>query len=176
MKFEASLSGQKIQTRIREMAKEIAEHYNSDFPYLVAIANGGCFPGVDLSRALFDIGIDTEIAFPNLSTYEDSQKPTKDPVFQADFYKLPLRGRHVLFIEDILDTGKTITYAIGEARRQGAKSVAAAFLFAKPAEILKVPYKPDFVGFHIPARWAKGNGLDTRGLGRGDRRLLLKIE
>lgn len=158
------------------MAQEIKKVYKDERPYLVAIANGGCFIGVDLSRALFNIGIDTEISFPNLSTYGNDQKPTKEPVFQADFYALPLKDRHVLFVEDILDTGRTISYAVKEAQKQGAKSVKGAFLFAKPAEILQVEYKPDFVGFHIPARWAKGNGLDTKGLGRGDGRLLLKAD
>jgi len=158
--FVVSISAEKIQTRILEMAAEISRDYEDKKPIFVCILNGAFIFAADLFRAL---SIECEITFLKLSSYSGTQ--STGVVSKISEIKVNLKDRHVVILEDIVDTGETAVYIVEEMKRHQAADVRFASLLIKP-KALQHTVRPDYVGFEVPNDFLVGYGLDYDGLGR----------
>jgi hypoxanthine phosphoribosyltransferase len=159
--FKPFLSEAILQKRIKEMSQEIDLHYvGLPPPLFIAILNGSFIFAADLMRACT---MACEISFVKLQSYEgtDSTGTVQTMIGLA----ADVVGRDLIIVEDIVDTGRTLSVFLAQIRTQNPKSVTVATLLLKP-DALTVPFKPDFCGFVIPNKFVVGYGLDYDGLGR----------
>lgn len=160
--FELFISEQEIQAKLFSIGSDIREKYKDSRPLFIGVLNGAFMFAADLIRACGDL--DCEIIFVKLSSYEgmaSSGKVISVIGVNADV----VRDRDVIIIEDIVDTGKTMTDFMATLQTYQPKSVALATMFLKP-DALEHPVKTDYVGFSIPNKFIIGYGLDYDGLGR----------
>lgn len=172
--FEILIPHHEIVRKIPQMANQIAQDYAGNWPYILALANGAAFFGVDLCRALFDKGIDTEFELVHVESYGLGKVPYKIPQLNERFHNLAIANRRVLLVDDVLDTGQTLQLVSNATLKAGATDVKTAVLARKPQSVRKVVFEADYVGFNIENRWIEGGGLDTAKLGRGRRDIIAK--
>jgi hypoxanthine phosphoribosyltransferase len=158
----ALISADRIAKRVEEMGREISEVYaDIDTPLvLVVILKGATVFAADLLRSL---SIPAELEFVSAASYGSGTSPGK--LRLAHMVEGPLVGRHVLLIEDIIDSGRTVTAIERRLRRMKPASLRLAALLDRPAR-REVETKIDFTGFVIPDRFVIGYGLDYAGLYR----------
>ncbi|MDP0500055.1 MAG: hypoxanthine phosphoribosyltransferase [Verrucomicrobiota bacterium JB022] len=145
-----------IQARVQELGQAITNHYaNVDELTLVAVINGALPFTADLMRA---IQRPVRLDCIRVSSYQDQMRPATKPQI-LDRIHLDLRDRHVLIIDDILDTGNTMKRVMRELQHEKPASLALCVLLEKE-DRLEVDLKPDFVGFRIPDEFVVGYGLD----------------
>src|SRR6266403_2482521 len=153
--MEVLIPADKIRDRIENMAVEIARAYEGRPVTVVGVLNGCVVFMADLMRR---IDLPLRVAFLTASSYRgDATSPGK--LLIRDELLPPLTGRHVLLLDDILDTGKTLTRVVSHLLDRGAESVKVAVLLRKIGR-QEVPFEPDFVGFTIPDKFVIGYGLD----------------
>jgi hypoxanthine phosphoribosyltransferase len=157
------ISPQRIARRVREMGREISETYaDSDQPLvMVVILKGAAVFASDLLRAL---SIPAELEFVRASSY-GSGTSSSGRVKLAHMVEGPLTGRHVLLVEDIVDSGRTINVILKKLKKDRPASLRLAALLDRPAR-REEPVQIDFTGFVIPDRFVIGYGLDYAGLYR----------
>ena len=144
-----------IKRRIATMAEQLNADYAKKDMMVVAIVNGALIFTADLLRALRSpLRLDCLRA----SSYHDGTKAVGEPRI-IDQMKLDVRGHHVLLVDDILDTGKTLAAVAGLIKMKGAASVRTCVLLDKKAR-RTVPFEADYVGFEIPNEFVVGYGLD----------------
>ena len=154
---EILISEGMIQNRIRELGEQISEDYAGKEPIIISILKGGVYFLADLTRA---IKIPLEIDFIVVSSYGDSQE-TSGIVRLVKDLKEDIRSRHVILVEDIIDTGLTIDYLLGLLRSRRPASLEVCSLLSKPSRRkIDVPVK--YLGFEIPDKFAVGYGLDYK--------------
>jgi len=153
--LEVLLSQEQIQTRIKELGAEITREYSGLNPLLVGVLKGACFFLSDLLRA-----IDTRlgIEFMAISSYGSSTRTSGEVRIMKDL-DVPIEGRHILVVEDIVDTGLTLSYLLANLASRGAASVKLAALLDK-YERREKDVKIDYLGFQIPDAFVVGYGLD----------------
>jgi hypoxanthine phosphoribosyltransferase len=152
---EVLISHQQIRDRTAELGRLIAEDYRGKEPLLICILKGGLMFLADLMR---EIDLPLEIDFIAVSSYGDSTESSGVVRILMDLER-NIRGRHVLIVEDIIDTGRTLSYIIENLRTRGPASIKVCTLLDKPARReLEIPI--DYVGFTIPDRFVIGYGLD----------------
>ena len=158
----ALISADRIAKRVEEMGREISEVYaDIDTPLvLVVILKGATVFAADLLRSL---SIPAELEFVSAASYGSGTSPGK--LRLAHMVEGPLVGRHVLLIEDIIDSGRTVTAIEKRLRRMKPASLRLAALLDRPAR-REVETRIDFTGFVIPDRFVIGYGLDYAGLYR----------
>lgn len=159
--FEPYIEKERIAARIREIAKEVqADCPEGEVPLIICVLNGAFPFAADLFRAL---DIDAEITFVRLKSYEGmgSTGVVKEVVGLSE----DIKGRHVIVVEDIIDTGHTIVKLVNDLRAKEPAVIKIATLLFKP-EALKAKVEPDYVGFSIPPKFIIGFGLDLDGLAR----------
>ena len=150
------LSAQQIHDRVQQLGAEIDRDYPGGEPvYLVGVLKGACIFLADLARALT---IPARIEFIGISSY-GSGKTTSGQVQLTKDLDVPIEGHHVILVEDILDTGITLTYLAKMMQQRKPKSLRIATLLDKP-ERRQSPVKADYVGFQIPDEFVVGYGLD----------------
>lgn len=159
-KFESYLDAQTIHARIKEIAASINETYAGKKPLFVAILNGSFMFAADLFK---EVTIDAEICFIKLASYKGTQ--SSGQVITAIGLDVDLIDRHVILLEDIVDTGKTLSVFLPQIEHQQPASLKIATLLHKP-EATQYPLQLDYVGFAIPNKFVVGYGLDYDGLGR----------
>lgn len=159
--FVPYLEHDKIQARISELARQITEECRGTRPLFLCVLNGAFPFAADLFRAV-DLP-DAEISFIRLKSYEGTSSTgvVKEVIGLDD----DIEGRTVIVIEDIVDTGKTISNLVSDLRAKNPLDVKIATLLFKP-QSLKADVKPDYVGFEIPSDFIIGFGLDLDGLAR----------
>lgn len=158
--FQPFLAAEVIQQRVQELGKEIAKDYAGKRPLFLGLLNGAFVFAADLVRA---VGIECEISFVKVSSYVGlSSSGTVSTLIGLD---LDLTDRHVILVEDIVDTGRTLTEFKAQLASKNTASVVIATLLLKPAA-LQVPLSPEYVGFSIPTKFVIGYGLDYDQLGR----------
>lgn len=151
------LSEEDIQRRIAELAAQISEDYAGRNPLLVGVLKGVVFFMSDLLRA---ITIPVRLDFIAISRY-DPQGRTKGPVRLIKDLEETVEGQHLIFVEDVIDTGLTLSYLLRLLRTRGPASLEVCTLFNKPARRLaNIPLK--YKGFDLPDRFVVGYGLDYR--------------
>lgn len=148
-------SAQQIQKRVQEMGAQIGADYPDGSLHLVCILKGACFFLADLARA---IERDVVIDFIGISSYGRGQTSSGAVKLTKDL-DLAVEGADLLLVEDIVDTGVTLTYLINVLQQRKPRSVRIAALLDKPDRRLR-PVKAAYVGFQIPDEFVVGYGLD----------------
>jgi len=149
------ITEEQIQKRVREMGAQISEDYKGKDLVVVGILKGAALFCADLFRA---ITIPAELDFMRISSYGPSTKSTGVHRVLLDL-DYTLEGRHVLIVEDIVDTGLTIKFLKEYLTQRGPASVRTATLLDKPSR-RKVDVTIDYCGFVVPDFFVCGNGLD----------------
>jgi hypoxanthine phosphoribosyltransferase len=153
--MEVLISADRIHARVAELAAEIAHTYEGKPVTVVGILSGCLIFTADLIRR---IDLPLRVAFVTASSYRGAA--TAPGKLEIRDELLPdINGRHILLLDDILDTGKTLTRVVAHLLDRGAESVKVAVLLRKIGR-QEVPFEPDFVGFTIPDRFVIGYGLD----------------
>lgn len=159
-KFKPYITAAEIDIRIKEMAEQINQEYKDKKPIFIAILNGSFMFASDLFKS---INIEAEICFIKLASYKGT-KSTGNVITSIGLDE-PLQGRHVVIIEDIVDTGNTLTKFLPQLHNQQPASLKIAALLHKP-DALEHPLNLDYIGFSVPNKFLLGFGLDYDGLGR----------
>jgi hypoxanthine phosphoribosyltransferase len=154
--METLITSEQIQQRIRELASEIEADYPDSEPiHLVGVLKGGFMFMADLVRAM---GARVTMDFIAVSSYAKSTKSSGEVRLLKDLDS-GLEGRHVIIVEDIVDTGLTLTYLQDILRARAPKTLRTACLLSKPSR-RKVNVVVDYIGFTIEDRFVVGYGLD----------------
>jgi hypoxanthine phosphoribosyltransferase len=145
-----------IESAVGRVAREIKRDYGDKNPVLVGVLKG-CFVFMaDLVRTL-DMPLETE--FLSLSSYGPGRTESRGKVEVVQGLRKPIRGRHVLIVEDIVDTGITLDFTLRYLRRRRPASVRVCALFDKPAR-RRIDVPIDYLGLSVPDRFLVGYGLD----------------
>lgn len=151
------LTEDEIHRRINDLAAEISRDYAGLNPLLVGVLKGVVFFMSDLLRA---ITIPVTADFMAISRY-DPQRKTKGAVRLIKDLDETIEGRHLIFVEDIVDTGLTLNYLLRILRARGPASLEVCTLFSKPEHrLVNVPIR--YTGFELPDRFVVGFGLDYK--------------
>lgn len=145
----------KIQTRIQELGAQIDRDYPGGPVYLVGILKGACIFLSDLARAM---KTPARLEFVGISSYGRG-KTTSGEVKLTKDLDVSVEGHDVIVVEDIVDSGVTLTYLLQVFRQRRPRSLRIAALLDKP-ERRQRPVKVDYVGFQIPDEFVVGYGLD----------------
>ena len=149
---------------IAEVVSRLADSVNRDFagkePFFIIMLNGAFMFAADFLRK---ITVSYEVGFVSLSSYKGMQTSGQVKVYTAIPEKI--KGRNVVILEDIVDTGSTMDFFLSELKKFSAKSVSIVTLFVKP-DVLKQKIEVDYVGKEIENRFIVGYGLDYDGFGR----------
>jgi len=146
---------QQIQQRIREMAAQIDADYPPGPLYAVGILKGACIFLADLARAL---NRQVRIDFIGTSSYGRGKTSSGEVKLTKDLDS-SIEGADVLIVEDIVDSGVTLTYLKHVLEQRGPRSVRIAALLDKPSRRLR-PVEVNYAGFQIPDEFVVGYGLD----------------
>lgn len=158
--FVPYISAEEIQAKCFEIAVKINNDYRDEKPLFIAILNGSFLFAADMFR---HIDLEAEISFIKLVSYKGTTSTGN--VVTAIGLDERVKDRHVIIIEDILDTGRTLYQFLPELYNQNPKSLKIATLLTKPTARL-FDVQPDYLGFEIPDKFVLGYGLDFDGLGR----------
>ncbi len=158
--FVPFISAEEIANRIRQIGHEINLAYQDKNPLFIGILNGSFIFAADLYR---EMEMPCEITFMRVSSYAGTSSTGK--VRELLGLGNSVKGRHLIVIEDIVDTGLTLNFILQELQKQEPASIATATLLFKPLA-LQVNIKPDFCGFETEPRFLLGYGLDYDGYGR----------
>jgi hypoxanthine phosphoribosyltransferase len=158
--FKPYITAADIQQRIMQMAAEINRDLQGKRPLFIAILNGSFMFAGDMFKY---INIDAEISFIKLVSYKGT-KSTGNVITSIGLDE-DLYGRTVVILEDIVDTGKTLSMFLPQLEHQQPEQLLIASLLHKP-EAQTHPVKIDYLGFSVPNKFLLGYGLDYDGLGR----------
>lgn len=158
---EILLTEEQIAARVRELGRAISLDYAGRTPLLVGVLKGVFIFMADLLRATT---IPVEVDFIDVASYTPETRNRGLVRFVKDL-DMPIAGRHVLFVEDVVDTGLTLNYLLRNMRARGPASLEVCTLFDKSRRrLIDLPIK--YKGFELPDRFVVGYGLDHRELYR----------
>ncbi len=146
-----------LHKRIKEMGENIASDYKDKNPVLVGVLKGVVFFMADLIMAT---PIPLELDFMSIASYSPSARDLGYVRITKDL-DICIENRHVIFVEDIIDTGLTLGYLLKLLRTRNPASLEVAVLFDKPTRRL-IDIRPKYLGFHLPDLFVVGYGLDYR--------------
>ena len=141
-KVHVLISEEEVEKRIREMGAEISEHYQGEKLHLVSVLKGGVFFTCELAKR---ITVPVSLDFMSVASYGDGTKSSGVVKVIKDLDEA-IEGKHVLVVEDIVDSGRTLSYLLENLRRRNPKSLKLCTL--------------DYTGFEIPDEFVVGCGLD----------------
>ncbi len=153
--LEVLIPADKLQARIREMGAEITRDYLGRQPRLIGVLKGAV---VFLSDLMRTIDLPISVDFIAVSSYGKGTRSTGEVKIVKDLDE-PMEGHEIILVEDILDTGLTLSYLLNNFRSRGATSVKIATLLNKP-DRRKVDVEVAYKGFDIPDEFVVGYGLD----------------
>lgn len=154
-RFRRFLRAEVIDKRVRELALKLRTEYMDKRPIMVGVLNGSFVFLADLIRYM---AIPCEIDFVKISSYEKAMR-SSGVVFMKKDLDADVADRHVILVEDIVDTGGSVHFLLSHFAEKEPASLAVVTLFLKP-EVFKVKCPLDYVGFEIPNRFVVGYGLD----------------
>jgi hypoxanthine phosphoribosyltransferase len=149
------LTAEQIQKRVAEMGAQISANYPEGPLYLISVLKGAFIFMADLSR---HIKTPSRIEFMGISSYGRGKTSSGEVKVTKDL-DVSIEGHHVLIVEDIVDSGVTLTYLMNVLEQRRPKSLAIATLLDKPEKRLR-PVQVSYVGFTIPDEFVVGYGLD----------------
>jgi hypoxanthine phosphoribosyltransferase len=145
----------KLEARVQELGRQISDTYRGSVPLLISLLKGGVVFLTDLMRA---VTIPHHIDFLQVSSYAGGTKSTGTVRIMSDL-GTNIAGRDVLLVEDIVDTGLTLSYLLKQLQIRQPRSLRVCALLSKTeARLVDVPI--DFMGFEIPNEFVVGYGLD----------------
>ena len=154
-KLKVLIRRAKIQKRVVEVAHAITRDFKGERIHLIGVLKGACIFLADLAR---EINLETSIDFIAVSSYGKGNK-TSGQVRVLKDLDSSIEGLNVVVIEDILDTGVTLTYLLRVLKQRHPKTLKVAALLDKPSRRIR-DVKGDYVGFTIPNEFVVGYGLD----------------
>ena len=149
------ISKAQIDSKIAELAAQVSEDYRGRDLLLVAVLKGAVNTLVAFSQAL---SIPVQMDFMSLSSYGDGTVSSGTVTVRQDL-SVDVRGRHILIVEDIGDSGRTLAWLVDELKRRGAASVEVMALLQKPSR-REVDVDVKYSGYEIPDEFVVGFGLD----------------
>ena len=149
------LTEEQISEKVRELGAQISRDFEGRRPLVISVLRGSFIFVADLVRQM---SIDCSIDFMAVSSYGMKSQTTGAVKIVKDL-EINVEGKDVLVVEDILDSGLTLSYIIGMMQAKKPKSLALCTLLNKPSR-RKVPVKIDYCGFEIPDEFVVGYGLD----------------
>lgn len=154
-------SEDQIKTRIKELGKQISKDYEGEELYVLPLLRGSFVFGADIFKA---IDVKAKVGFMTTSSYGNGEVSTGNVKVVND---IPdnIEGLNVLIVDDIVDTGYTMSFAVDHVKKLGAKSVKTCVLLDKPSR-RKVEITPDYCCFEIEDLFVVGYGLDYHGFYR----------
>lgn len=155
MEFAESISANEIQEAVNRVATAINADYAGREPLFVCVLNGAFMYASDLMKR---ITLPCEITFVRMKSYEGTE--TTGKVNMLIPLQVDVKGRDVIVIEDIVDTGITMHAFMEELRKMGAKSVELTSMLYKPESLRYEDVKPKYYGLAIPPAFIIGYGLD----------------
>lgn len=154
-RVEVMLTEEEVDSRIREIGEQISKDYAGRMVHLVCVLKGGSFFMTELAKR---ITVPVSLDFMSVSSYGGSTKSSGVVRIVKDLDE-PLEGKDVLVVEDIVDSGRTLSYLLELLRDRGPASVKLCTLLDKP-ERRVVDVHVDYTGFEIPDEFVVGYGLD----------------
>lgn len=159
--FKVFISKEQIEARLSLLGRQIDKEYEGKKPILIGVLNGAFIFLADLMRY---ITIPCEVDFMKLSSYGDA-KVSSGEVRELKEIDAKIKDRHIILVEDIIDTGLSMKYMVDRMVKQDPLSVKVVTLLHKK-EATKHDVQIDFVGFEIPNKFVLGYGLDYAQEGR----------
>jgi hypoxanthine phosphoribosyltransferase len=156
-KITPLIPAEALEERIPALAQEIARQVGREIT-VISLLKGAFMFTADLIRALYEAGVSTEVVFITLSSYGDKAESSGEVKMLHGLLE-DVQGKHVLVVDDILESGRTLQYACKLLEERGAASVKTAVLLEKSGK-LAVNRQCDFIGFSIPDEFVVGYGLD----------------
>ena len=153
------LSAEQIAHRVDELGREIAQVHTGGELVLVSVMKGSFIFAADLIRALHGAGLAPEVEFISLSSYREGTVSSGTVTILHDV-ESDVRGRDVILVDDILESGRTLAYAKDLFAARGARRVLTCVLLEKPGK-RAVTLNADFVGFECPDLFVVGYGMDV---------------
>lgn len=149
------ISRAQIDSKIQEIAAQVSEEYRGKGLLLVAVLKGAVNTMVAFSQAL---SIPVDMDFMSLSSYGSGTTSSGEITVRQDL-SADVRGRHILIVEDIVDSGRTLAWLVDELKQRGAASVEVFALLQKPSR-REVDVQVKYSGYEIPDEFVVGFGLD----------------
>ena len=154
-KIEVLIDEEKLQSRIKELAKEIKNDYKDEEVVFVSVLKGAIFFTVDLMK---DYDGDAIIDVVRVSSYV-GENSTGMIELKVPLKEENVKGKNIILVEDIVDTGRTFNYLVDYVKQMGPKSIKTCVMLDKPSRRV-VDFKADYVGFSIDDLFVVGYGLD----------------
>ena len=147
---------EQIQTKVKELAAQISQEYAGKDPVFVGVLKGVVIFFADLVR---NVDIPCEIDFMSISSYSGTTSTGRTEVRKD--VSVDIKGRHVVILEDIFDTGTSLTYTVNHLMNKQPASLKVCTFLDKPERRRPgITLKPDYVGYTIPNEFVVGYGLD----------------
>jgi hypoxanthine phosphoribosyltransferase len=170
LNFVLFLGHDQILEKIQEIANQINTDFENDTPLFVPILNGAFMFAADLLK---EVSISCEVSFVKVASYHGTESTGE--IEEVLGLQADIRGRHIILVEDIVDTGLTMSQLMRTFEVYQPASISVATLFVKPDSLqVKLPLR--YVGFEIPNKFIVGYGLDYNGLGRNCRDVFQKAD
>ena len=154
-KIRVLLSEEEVDAKIAELGKQISEDYAGRSVHLICVLKGGVFFTCELAKR---ITVPVSLDFMSVSSYGAGTTPSGVVKIVKDLDE-PLEGKDVLIVEDIVDSGRTLSYLMENLRQRKPNSMRLCTLLDKP-ERRVTDVKVDYTGFNIPDEFVVGYGLD----------------
>ena len=148
-------SEEQIAEKVQEIGAQITKDYEGKNPLIISVLRGSFIFMADLVRA---VNIPCEVDFLSVSSYGSGTTSSGEVKIVKDFDN-GIAGRHIIVVEDILDSGRTLSYLLSNLKARGAESIALCTFLDKP-ERRVVPVEVDYCGFTVPDEFIVGYGLD----------------
>ena len=170
--FEPLIKAKAIDERVKAIGVQLNEDYRHCVPVFVGVLNGSFLFMADLIKQM---DIPCEITFTKLASYYGGTKSSLKIRDDIDF-SVEIKGREVLIIEDIVDTGNTANYLIEKLQVKQPASIKLCSLLLKPSSLLKKIDELKYVGFEIGNEFVIGYGLDYNEMGRNLKDIYKKVK
>lgn len=169
-KFVPYLTAAEIDVQVKRLAFEINRDYAGKRPLFIAILNGSFMFASDLFK---ELNCEPEICFIKLASYKGTRSTGN--VITSIGLDATIKERHIIVLEDIVDTGKTLHVFLPQLNDQQPASLKIVALLHKP-EALENPITIDYLGFKVPNKFLLGYGLDYDGLARNLKEIYRLVE
>lgn len=158
--FVPYISKTDINQKVNEIAGQISSVYQEKVPLFLVVMNGAFMFAADLIRKL---DFPAEVVFIRVKSYHGMKSTGEAKIYMPD--DVDLQDRHVIILEDIIDTGNSMSLLLSELQKKQPASLALTAILVKP-DALQHDIAIDFPGFEIPDKFVVGYGLDYNGIGR----------
>ena len=154
-KIKVLITEEEVDARIRELGEKISKEYEGKQIHLICVLKGGVFFMCELAKR---ITVPVSMDFMCVGSYGDGTKSSGVVRLAKDLDE-SIENKEVLIVEDIIDSGRTLSYLVENLKSRGAKSVRLCTLMSKPSRrVVEVPV--DYIGYEIPDEFVVGYGLD----------------